>query len=188
MNRSSVLFILLATLLALPFDGENHSTIVCLSVKGVEGIYCVEGADAIGDCLSVDQEKMICVADPADMAVRISTYDPAMGGTNCDGDCGHTATRPVTPDMYEWAAACPAGWTTRGETTIVHFQFRDVWCVDRGGAVHPTWREVYTPEGFRQMWVIVIDIMEANPENHWWSYSTIPAGEWSLGHGLPPSD
>lgn len=67
--------------------------------------------------------------------LRVSHYDPSLGGTNCDSDCstmasGHKVASWVGGQNGIYAAACPAEWPfgTRFEVYGKIYQ-----CQDRGG-------------------------------------------------------
>lgn len=67
--------------------------------------------------------------------LRVSHYDPSLGGTNCDSDCstmasGHKVAAWVGGQNGVYAAACPAEWPfgTRFELYGRIYQ-----CQDRGG-------------------------------------------------------
>lgn len=78
----------------------------------------------------------------SDVALRISHYEPAAGGVNCDHDCGHMSSGDVTWDWTGgkggiYAAACPPAWPfgTRFSYAGVTYE-----CRDRGG-----WIQCYEP-------------------------------------------
>ncbi|MCB8988063.1 MAG: M23 family metallopeptidase [Ardenticatenaceae bacterium] len=78
----------------------------------------------------------------SDVGLRISHYEPAAGGINCDHDCGHMASGDVTWDWTGgkngiYAAACPPAWPfgTRFQLAGVTYE-----CRDRGG-----WIQCYAP-------------------------------------------
>ena len=78
----------------------------------------------------------------SDVGLRISHYEPAAGGINCDHDCGHMASGDVTWDWTGgkngiYAAACPPAWPfgTRFQLAGATYE-----CRDRGG-----WIQCYAP-------------------------------------------
>ena len=68
-----------------------------------------------------------------------SVYDPALGGVNCDEDCGTVATGMLEDWMYEVAGACPAGLV--GATIKFPAIDHTLRCVDKGGAIKGGWSE-----------------------------------------------
>ena len=65
--------------------------------------------------------------------LKISWYDPILGGINCDHDCSVMATGvKVTEDRYGRTAACIQEWTGR---TVVIEGLGEFKCLDRGGAI-----------------------------------------------------
>lgn len=65
--------------------------------------------------------------------LKISWYDPALGGINCMEPCDQMATGvKVTEDRYGNTAACIADWTGR---TVVIAGLGEFECLDRGGAI-----------------------------------------------------
>lgn len=72
-----------------------------------------------------------------DKPLKISWYDPALGGVNCDHDCSTMASGvKVTPDRYGNTAACIRAWM--GKTVVIEGIGRFT-CLDTGGAIveHP---------------------------------------------------
>lgn len=73
-----------------------------------------------------------------DKPLRISWYDPKLGGINCDHDCTTMASGvKVTPDRYGNTAACVREWMG---AWIVMPGIGEFQCLDTGGAIieHPT--------------------------------------------------
>lgn len=71
--------------------------------------------------------------------LKISWYDPALGGINCDHDCSTMASGvKVTPDRYGITAACIAQWTRARRVVVIPGVGRFE-CLDTGGAIqeHP---------------------------------------------------
>ena len=65
--------------------------------------------------------------------LKISWYDPALGGINCMDPCDQMATGvKVTEDRYGRTAACIREWTGR---TVVIEGLGEFECLDRGGAI-----------------------------------------------------
>ena len=65
--------------------------------------------------------------------LKISWYDPQLGGINCMEPCDQMATGvKVTEDRYGKTAACIADWTGR---TVVIPGLGEFECLDRGGAI-----------------------------------------------------
>lgn len=65
--------------------------------------------------------------------LKISWYDPLLGGVNCDHDCTTMTTGvKVTPDRYGRTAACIREWTGR---TVFIPELGTFECLDRGGAI-----------------------------------------------------
>ena len=131
--------------------------VICLTVLGVLGTYCVEGATAVGSCVRRMAEVTDCTVPADHLPVRASYYNPALGGINCDEDCSTTGDGTPVAECYGWCAACPPGWYGR------HLDFGrwvGQWqCRDHGGAVVPTYGRTYMPGGFVEGWWIVVDFM-----------------------------
>lgn len=65
--------------------------------------------------------------------LKISWYDPQLGGINCMEPCDQMATGvKVTEDRYGRTAACIREWTGR---TVVIEGLGEFECLDRGGAI-----------------------------------------------------
>ncbi|MCB1713584.1 MAG: hypothetical protein KDK05_00435 [Candidatus Competibacteraceae bacterium] len=118
----------------------------------------------------------------------LSWYDPALcwengrviENINCDADpttmAGGTA---VSPEMYGYAAACVPVWFDQ----TVRVKGIGAWhCLDVGGAVIPTYREIFDPQaGFITQWVLPIDILhDSTQPDPWWQYLPIAAGAWEV--------
>ena len=70
----------------------------------------------------------------ASKPLKISWYDPLLGGINCDSDCTTMASgTKVTEDRYGRSAACIAGWM--GKTVVIE-GLGEFTCLDRGGAIN----------------------------------------------------
>lgn len=88
-------------------------------------------------------------AVPGDYPLRLSYYNPALGGTNCDSDCSTMASgdktaswvggRPSVGSGTVYAAACPRewGWHHGTRFTVAGLNFE---CRDTGG-----WINCYSP-------------------------------------------
>ena len=94
----------------------------------------------------------------------ITTYDPRLGGINCQHPCDQFASgQRIQP--HDWhgygsftAAACPAGWLGR-RLWVEGIGF--LICKDRGGAIVETARWIH------------IDVLSAHPlpngvTHRWW--------------------
>ena len=68
-----------------------------------------------------------------DTHLKISIYDPNLGGVNCAEPCGMMASGELVADWWGRAAACPMDvpfWT------VIHIDgVGDFTCLDRGGAI-----------------------------------------------------
>jgi hypothetical protein len=71
--------------------------------------------------------------------IRISWYDPALGGVNCDGSCATMAAGHDPRDWYGRALACPPefpiGSIWRLPAIYPGLPAKDWICLDRGGMV-----------------------------------------------------
>ena len=85
-----------------------------------------------------------------DYPAVIMAYDPALGGTNCDGDCSTIATGPLTQDMYGTVAACHQDLLGRSITLPSIGTFD---CLDTGGAIRVAYNEYFERE------VLYFDVM-----------------------------
>lgn len=81
---------------------------------------------------------------PSDYKLRLSWYDPALGGINCDSDCSTMASGDKTASWVGgkngvFAAACPRewGWQTGTRFQVMGMNFE---CRDTGG-----WIACYEP-------------------------------------------
>lgn len=63
----------------------------------------------------------------------LSSYDPALGDINCDGDCGTVAMGLFNEAMYKVAGACPLD--LYGATVYFPLLGREIHCVDTGPAI-----------------------------------------------------
>jgi hypothetical protein len=106
----------------------------------------------------------------------LSWYNPALclpenGGimTNCDSVPTHMAGGHLVEEWYGRAAACPE--QMYGQTIYIEGIGERV-CLDVGGRVEPTYRRVYTSQGFVTDWYIVVDLLENSyPDDPpWWQY------------------
>lgn len=97
--------------------------------------------------------------------LRVSHYDPSLGGTNCDSDCSTMASGQKVADWVGgqngiYAAACPAEWPfgTRFELYGKTYQ-----CQDRGGWIKTRQAGEYDPAmggftaGETYHWVDLLD-------------------------------
>lgn len=64
-----------------------------------------------------------------------STYDPTLGGINCQGDCRYSSQGYYVWDWYQRGAACPEGWEGRIIEIPGGHRFK---CIDRGGMIVET--------------------------------------------------
>lgn len=144
---------------------------VCLLVAGIAGIFCQAGAAPVGDCVSVSLiGTTFCTVEAEALPLRASWYDPALGGVNCMEPCGYLGDGTAVADAYGWAMACPVGWYGRW-LDIEGVGRRQ--CRDHGGAIHPAYGRVYTPEGWVECWYITVDFLEHEPPP--WAYMLL---EW----------
>ena len=121
-----IVAIVAATAVALA-DSEPTITVMPGSVEG----YLVNG-------------KQVYTAVPSDYPLRLSYYDPSLGGINCDHDCttmasGDKVAAWVNGRNGVYAAACPREWNWRhgARFSVSGLQFE---CRDTGG-----WINCYTP-------------------------------------------
>lgn len=95
----------------------------------------------------------------------INTYDPTLGGINCDHDCTRMGVTLIEDYHWDWVAACPVEW--RGYDVVVPDVGR--WsCWDSGGLI--TLR-VDPRHGLN----VFIDILSHTP-GQW----KVPVGGWYL--------
>ncbi len=154
-------------------------TTVCLLVATITGAYCYQGADRIGHCNNLE-DVAVCRVEAEELPLYFSWYNPQLcyeGHTiNCDGSPEHAALGLIEDWMYGEAAACPPGWTRWGRTAVIQTAWGDYTCIDRGGRIHPMWREVWTANGLIMTWAIVVDLLaHERPDNGY--YLTY---DWSL--------
>ena len=81
--------------------------------------------------------------DAAGKPLKISWYDPTLGGVNCAAPCDTMATgAKVTQARYGRTAACIAEWTAARRVVVIpglgEFQ-----CLDRGGAIVETGSHIW---------------------------------------------
>lgn len=155
---------------------------VCLFVFSVIGLYCYENAEPIGVCQKFPN-GMICFVDAEELPVRASWYDPFLetdsqevADIQCMEPCHLLGDGTAVEDAYGWAVACPLGWHGRWITV----QFAGTWqCRDSGGAIRPTWMEVFIPgEGMRMEWFLTLDfLLKEQPS---WAYLLLPWKEITL--------
>jgi len=127
-----------------------------------------------------------------EMTLWLSWYDPAecydengrvIENINCDEDptvlAGGTA---VADHLYGEVVACAADWPL-GETAVTVPGIGSWLCLDRGGDIRPTYREIYHPErGFVTMWVLPIDVLHHADDPPWWQFLPIAPEDWNLSH------
>lgn len=107
-------------------------------------------------------------------ALFLTVYDWALGGINCDSDCGHTALVPTGPELYGWTAACPVAWLGHITTTVVTIWGGEYWCIDTFG--HPDNRKLTEVNGRR---VYRIDLAYQPAAEHPWNQELVLFGDWS---------
>lgn len=105
---------------------------------------------------------------PASLPVLITWYDPALGGVNCDSECGHFGDgTTVTADDYGVTAACLPEW--RGATVNLP-GIGSFLCRDSGSAIGARWNS------YHQTDVIHVDLLlHSEP-----SYNYYLIYDWSL--------
>lgn len=156
-----------------------------------------EKKTAVTECWADGRTDVLVMANPDEcppplppleqVPLWMSWYDPAkcydgygrvIENINCDGNprvmAGGTA---VTEAMYGYAAACLPEWFD-GRVWVKGI---GEWhCLDVGGAVIPTYREVYHPIlGFVVMWVLPLDVLHDHTQpDPWWQYLPIEPGAW----------
>ena len=69
----------------------------------------------------------------SDLPIKISMYDPALAGINCDSDCSTMASGQKVVDWYGKSLACPSEFPLWTEFYIEGIGTRI--CLDRGGAI-----------------------------------------------------
>lgn len=99
--------------------------------------------------------------DPGPVSIKVcpglnypavtSVYEPALGGINCDHNCGYVAIGSLENWMYGTAGACPSVLLYY----TIHFPGigHKIRCVDRGGAIEARWSEA------RQQCVVYFDTL-----------------------------
>lgn len=118
--------------------------------------------------------------------LRVSHYDPALGGTNCDHDCSTMASGDKVADWIGgrngvYAAACPRewGWQTGTQFSIAGVVYE---CRDTGG-----WINCYEPGEYDPA------LKQSATLNYCWvdlmrdpiaPYGALVA-DWSLGTAVP---
>lgn len=83
------------------------------------------------------QDRHLAIITTSDKPLKISWYDPLLGGINCDSDCTTMASGvKVTEDRYGNTAACLREWI--GQTVVIP-GIGEFKCLDTGGAIieHP---------------------------------------------------
>lgn len=104
---------------------------------------------------------------------RMSVYDPALGGINCDDDCTTVSMGYFHPDMYKVAGAChPAlyGATVRFYNPLEEEQYWEFHCVDNMGVdalVYYPWNRTCMP------WFDVLWPLTEETAPYWtlWNFS-----------------
>jgi hypothetical protein len=81
-----------------------------------------------------------CYLPPTSYPLKMTLYDPVLGGWNCDDDCTTVATGKFYDSMYKQAASCPI--QLLGNTINIDHLGKNYICVDTGPAVKPTyWKD-----------------------------------------------
>ena len=136
------------------------SFLIFLSGFGIDSPYCQLLLLAEGvDCGTLDY--------------YLSTYDPKLGGINCDSDCSQLATGPMDDSLYGLVAACPHDWVGYEYTTHISTPYGTFACVDRGGAIGIYEREVWMGGRIQTRMVIVIDLLIRIDEQPLYAYSVL---------------
>ncbi|MCA9930206.1 MAG: hypothetical protein KC419_17105 [Anaerolineales bacterium] len=156
---------------------------------------------ALGDdpqvCWSDGRTDILVLADECpphlpsldEFPLWLSWYDPALcydaagniiENINCDVNPANMAGgTAVTSEMYGYAGACLPQWFDR------HLMITGVGerqCLDTGGAIVPTYREIYHPQrGFITIWLIPFDALEHHARPPWWEYNLVEPSDWYLG-------
>lgn len=155
---------------------------VCLAVIGLLDIICAPSAEPIGDCWQPINGVLACTAEPWELPIRASWYNPLLGGINCDKDCRYVADGTLSADCFNWCLACPLGWEPHYKDgqfipgKVIDFgPHVGVWqCRDVGGAIHHKYGRWYTSGGFTWEWVIVVDFMTYHePEWAYWLFEGV---------------
>lgn len=131
-------------------------TAVCLVVISILGAWCYHDAAPVGICTQLPAVQL-CYVEAEELPLRLSWYDPSLGGINCAAPCDLLGDGTAVNDAYGWAAACPPGWYGRW----LDIEYAGRWqCRDHGGAIRPTYREVFIPEvGLQARWFITVDLL-----------------------------
>lgn len=74
------------------------------------------------------------------VTVKVSWYDPELGGINCSAPCDRTANGSYVPDWYHKGAACVPSWPMGTVFEVGGYRFQ---CIDRGGAIQEVRPGVY---------------------------------------------
>lgn len=152
--------------------------------------------DFVGGCWADGRTDILVLTDECppplppleEIPLWLSWYDSALCydengniivNINCNEDPAHMAGgTPVTEEMYGYAGACLPQWFDR-QIWIEPIGLRH--CLDTGGAVMPTYREIFYPgRGFVTLWVIPFDALEHYQEPPWWQYLPIEPDGWEL--------
>lgn len=104
----------------------------------------------------------------------ITVYDWALGGHNCNEDCGQTSLTTTGPELYGWTAACPVEWLGYINTTVVTIWGQEFWCIDTFGTVE---NQQLTKVDGRP--VYRIDLAYSPASSHPWNNEWVPDTEWS---------
>jgi len=117
--------------------------------------------------------------------IKLTWYDPQLGGINCDGDCSTLGNgQRVTEDLYGRSAACPLEWI--GDTLLLQVSESETWalgCNEGGGAIKLTYNK-----DLKRMVVNVdillhapgIGIMIFEPENYYmWNDLGVIHDDWT---------
>jgi len=161
-------------------------TSVCLIVIGIVGQFCHAPAALIGDCVDMNYENYLCVADAPELRMFVSVYDYALCDEhpiNCYGDGSYFANGiPTGPEWYEIAAACPHSWVG-SYISLPDVYDHLLYCVDTGGRITPTFREVWVFDDSGRaekvwMWVIMLDILYPHHLYGWPGYALQAYSDW----------
>jgi len=170
--------LVVALLLTLaPVDGAKKTAVT-------EGCW----SDGRKDIMVLTEECPPPMPPLDEMTLWLSWYDPALcydadgnviENINCDASpetmAGGTA---VSPEMYGYAAACLPGWF---DQVVVIELIGQRHCLDTGGDVVPTYREIYHPrQGFITLWIIPIDVLAHHTNPPWWQYLPVEADDWEV--------
>jgi len=123
--------------------------------------------------IDVPQHQTTITDYPAVMVV----YDPALGGINCDHDCGTIATGRFEEWMYGEVGACDQ--SLLGAYITFHPIDLTIYCGDTGGAIKPTWsqRDNRMVLYFDVLWPLETDGNKIVGEPYW-NYWLIE--DWSV--------